>query len=232
MFQTALQLLISLLYNSANIQRELCCKGCGCKDWFWPFLLWSCSSSTQASFIIVIITVIMLNINIYFSHYVGEFTAEITSVRPGIPIKNFEDVLHHDYKVVANLDFYRNLLATAGSGSAKHQVYKKHLENAELWKNTKDEAGRYQYDFLRDLPDHPRTLLYAPSNYLNEGSPRYNKLTQDLFALEMDDEVKLVGGHAMQKNSEFLPIFNHYLRKQYENGLIQFLLSTGRQFNR
>ena len=151
-----------------------------------------------------------------------------------IPIKNFEDVIHHDYKVVTNSAFYRSLLGQAGAGSAKHQAYKMHLENKELWKNTKDKYGNFQYDFLRRMNPKmnkddfdPKTLLYGTSNYMNDASVEYNKIVEPLFALKMDDEVKLVGGHAMQKNSEFLPIFNHYLRKQFETGLLHFSLKTG-----
>ena len=166
-----------------------------------------------------------------------------------IPIKNFEDVIHHDYKVVTNSGFYRGLLASAGSGSAKYQVYKTHLENKELWKNSEDPTkGHRQYDFLRKIsgvwtpqsgcgewckdnletPPPSKTLLYATSNFMNPSSSReYNQIIGPLFALNMNDEVKLPGAHALQKDSEFLPIFNHYLRKQFENGLIYFSVNTG-----
>ena len=166
-----------------------------------------------------------------------------------IPIKNFEDVIHNGYKVVTNSGFYRDLLASAGSGSAKNQVYKEHLENKELWKNSKDPtAGYRQYDFLRKIsgvwtpqsgctqwckdnletPIPSKTLLYATSNFMNPSSSReYNQIIGPLFALNMNDEVKLPAAHALQKDSEFLPIFNHYLRKQFENGLIYFSVNTG-----
>ena len=61
----------------------------------------------------------------------GEITAEMTAVRGDIPIKNFEDVIHHGYKVVTNSDFYRDLLRISAPDTAKHQVYKMHLEGKE-----------------------------------------------------------------------------------------------------
>ena len=154
----------------------------------------------------------------------------MTAGKSGIPIKNFEDVIHHGYKVVTHGDFYKSLLANAGPGSAKHQVYKMHLENEELWTNTRDETGSYQYEFLRDLrlPENSKTLLYTTSNMMRSTSAVWNKqIINDLFALKMEDMVKLAGGHILQKDSEFLPIFNHYLAKQFENGLLWFSLSTG-----
>ena len=154
----------------------------------------------------------------------------MTAGKSGIPIKNFEDVIHHGYKVVTHGDFYKSLLANAGPGSAKHQVYKMHLENAELWTNSRDDYGNKRYEFLRDLrlPENSKTLLYTTSNMMRSTSAVWNKqIINDLFALKMEDMVKLAGGHVLQKDSEFLPIFNHYLVKQFENGLVGFSLSTG-----
>ena len=165
-----------------------------------------------------------------------------------IPIKNFEDVIHHDYRVVTHGPFYRGLLQSAGAGSAKHQVYKMHLENEKLWKNSKSPSGTYMYDFLRrisgvwtgrsgceewcrtnlETPTPSKTLLYTSSNYVrSSGNQKYDEIIEPLFALKMNDDVKLSGGHALQKDSEFLPIFNHYLGKQFENGMIYFSLSYG-----
>ena len=64
-----------------------------------------------------------------FAMYTTDITAEMTSGPPKIPIKNFEDVIYHNYKVITYSTFVERLMATSKNGSAKREVYDYHFEN-------------------------------------------------------------------------------------------------------
>ena len=52
-----------------------------------------------------------------FSYYTTDITAEMTSGPGDIPVHSFEDVIRHDYKVVAYSGFFSTLLADAKPGA-------------------------------------------------------------------------------------------------------------------
>ena len=68
----------------------------------------------------------------------------------------------------------------------------------------------------------PGTLIYATELKLAGGFAR-KQLTDQLFALRMDDASYVWGGLALQKDSEFLGLFNYYILKGIENGIIKTL---------
>ena len=49
-------------------------------------------------------------------------------------------------------------------------------------------------------------------------------LSHDLTALKLDDEIKTQAGLMLQKDSEFLQIFNYYLLRQFETGILKRIL--------
>ena len=50
-----------------------------------------------------------------------------------------------------------------------------------------------------------------------------DRLNKQVFALKMDDAVYGSGTLALQANSEFLPMFNHYILKEIESGYLKRL---------
>ena len=49
---------------------------------------------------------------------------------------------------------------------------------------------------------------------------------REVHPLKMDDESYSYGAFALQKDSEFLEIFNHYITKQYEHGILHRLFQA------
>ena len=146
---------------------------------------------------------------LFFVFYTGDITAEMTSGPSDIPIRTFEDVLHHNYKVISYSPYFGNILASSKPGSAKLEVYNYHFE----MKKDGDEAMNA---VIQD--SESKTLFYSYPSYLMPVTPSEKMLTDQLFALKMDDYVYGFTGLGLPKDSEFLQIFNHYILKAMEGG--------------
>ena len=72
-------------------------------------------------------------------------------------------------------------------------------------------------DSLDRVLDHPKTLMFFGSGLVSEDPERKRKLTltQELV---LDYYHTSIGGLALQKDSEFLQLFNHYTLKAKETG--------------
>ena len=87
-----------------------------------------------------------------FVFYSNDITAEMTSGPPIIPIRTFEDVLHHGYKVIARTSYDERFLASSKPGSARLEVYKNNFEKKSNL-----------YEILQAVIQDPdaKTLFYA-----------------------------------------------------------------------
>ena len=147
-----------------------------------------------------------------FTYYTTDITAEMTSGPSEIPIRTFEDVVHHDYKVVTGTPYYEQVLASARPGTAKNKVFNGYFESM----NDMDDA-------MKEVVNNPKTLCYAtPSSQIGQ-TPSQKALGEQTIALKMDDEVYGIGTLALQKDSEFFQIFNHYILKALESGCFKRL---------
>ena len=144
-----------------------------------------------------------------FVYYTTDITAEMTSGTPNIPIRTFEDVIHHDYKVIAASAYYGSILASSEPGTAKYEVYKEHLVHLGA-----SEKG------LKKIVAEPTTLMYASSLSAVPFFPEERTLTDQVVALNMDDSAHVMSAFGLQKDSEFLDLLNHYLLKEIEHGII------------
>lgn len=138
----------------------------------------------------------------------------MTSGPPRIPISTFEDVLHHKYKVISGTAYFDYILSTSAPGSAKHRVFN---TNYEL-KNGMPEAIKAM---LHD-PDK-KTLIYAIPKNLLAKTPSGKILANHAFALKMDDAIYGQGTFGLQRDSEFLQIFNYYILKALQGGVFKRL---------
>ena len=155
-----------------------------------------------------------------FICYSSEITAQMTSGPAKIPVRRFEDVIRHGYKVVSASNYYVNTLATASPDSAKHQAYKLHFETGSGLKVAKDGIKVAIAETISD----PKTLMLATELSLARFEKIEEKhLAYQLYALRMDDASYVWGGFALQKDSEFLGLFNFYLLKAIEHGTIKRL---------
>ena len=145
---------------------------------------------------------------LFFVFYTGDITAAMTSGPAKIPIKTFADVIAYDYQVVTGSGYFENILRTARPGSPMHEVYTtRFLGNMK----NKDTALAYT------LSD-PKILHYDIYSLVN---PR--ELVKQTFRLQMTDAVYGAGTVCLQKDSEFLQIFNHYIIKGHESGFLKRL---------
>ena len=148
-----------------------------------------------------------------FVYYTTDITAKMTSGPPNHPVENFEDVLYHGYNVIVATSFYRWLLATAPTESAKHEVYKKYIHNTnEIEMYDKNEA-------YKKVATEDKTLLFVETTALldKEANP------YDLEALNLEDAGKIYLTLTLHKDSEFLQIFNYYILKGHEHGIYKKL---------
>ena len=144
-----------------------------------------------------------------FAFYTTDITAKMTSGPSDIPIRNFEDVVSHKYKVVTHSTYYEGILSRSKLGSGKREVHNNQFEGIM----GHDEAIK---EVVRDSDS--KTLYYATPSQLMPLNPSDKLLKDQLFALKMDDSVYSTAGLALQLDSEFRQIFNHYILKAYETG--------------
>ena len=161
---------------------------------------------------LLILTTSMLTL-LMFIHYTTDITAEMTSGTPTIPIRTFEDVIHHDYKVIVPREYYGRILAAAKVGTAKYEVYKKYIEKGQEENN----------NVVKRVIAEPKTLFYGSSSSIVPGrltTEAEKALYDQVVALKMDDSVDVMAAYGLQKDSEFLDLLNHYILKEIEHGII------------
>ena len=149
-----------------------------------------------------------------YTFFTTDITAQMTSGPPDLPIRNFEDVLTYEYKVIAFSPYPESILRSSKTGSAKLEVYENHFE----MKKDKEEAITTIIND-KDL----KTLIYSPVSTLVPTNSKQKELTDQTFDLKMDDSLFGISTLALQKHSEFLQIFNYYILKAIEGGLLKRL---------
>ena len=195
-------------------------------------------SKRLLSFTTSILTLLM------FIYYSNDITSKMTAGSAPISVRTFDDVINLGYKVIIVGEHHLMLLAESKEGSAKHDVYKLYFEE-----DHKKIKAYYAYERLvtekdpkmtqEAMPEKPKwfdwtkenlvlaekmiledekTLFYCASTCvgkpLKEGK---------VVALDMDDTFYTLGGFALRTDSEFLSVFNHYLLKAFQSGILKRL---------
>ena len=176
-----------------------------------------------------------------FIYYSNDITSKMTAGTPPTPIRTFEDVLDHGYKVIIVGSYYYGLLRNSKNGSAKQVVYQNHFaefleniqnyEEAIYWKQKTyeqfiEEGGQelpWWYEWNQQnlrmaaekIKNDPETLFYCASSCLHKQIKEGTVL-----ALDMDDTYYTLGGFGLPTDSEYLSMFNHYLLKAFERGIL------------
>ena len=163
---------------------------------------------------ILMLTVSMLTL-LMFTYYTTDITAKMTSVTPEIPIRTFEDVMDQGYKVIVSTAFYKIILAESEQERAKYKVYKKYIENERV-RDKENEA-------LKEVISGEKTLWYSTYLEMVPDSPKRKLLLDQVVALKMDDSLFGLTSFGLQNNSEFLEIFNHFILKEFEHGILNRL---------
>ena len=141
----------------------------------------------------------------FFVCYSTDITGKMTFTGSEIPVRTFEDVIHHDYKVTMSNYYTVNLLKRAKEGSAKREVFKKYIHSESY-----EEA-------LEMVTKDPKALFYAWEGVLVDEQTQ--KFQGEVYALKMDDATYSQNAIGLRKDSEFRQMFNYYLQKQIEHGI-------------
>ena len=166
------------------------------------------TTAKQTATRILTLTLSMLAL-LTFAYYTTDITAEMTSGPPKIPVRNFEDITHHGYRVILSSSYLKNILAAEKPGSAKHMVYKTDIEPREKLL-TMAEA-------FEKVATEPKTLYYSCKCAM--ANKRAKPYQGHLVALNLDDDGDALSSFLLLKDSEFLPLFNYYLLKAHEHGI-------------
>ena len=145
-----------------------------------------------------------------FVAFSTKITAEMTSSPSEIPVRTFEDVIKHNYKIVTFSPYYAQLLRNAKPGTAKNIVYNSYLKELPL--------NKTERKAIFEVVSEPKTLWYTVFSATHSTNPKDLQYTNQFFALKMDDAVYGILTLGLQKDSEFLQVFNHYILKQFETG--------------
>ena len=190
---------------------------------------------------VLALTTSMLTL-LVFIYYSNDITAKMTAGSPPIPVRTFDDVLERGYKVIVVGQHHPTLLRESKTGTAKHSVYKLFFEedlgiidkyfdamNQKTHEQFMEEGGEALpewYDWTQEnfvsavtqIINDPKTLWYCGNNCFPQAI-----MEGKVVALDMDDTLKTWGGFYLRPNSEYLSVFNHYLLKAFETGILQKL---------
>ena len=169
---------------------------------------------------IMSITTAMVTLLI-FIYYGNDITAKMTAGAPPHPVKTFDDVLAYDYKVIIVGYYHLGLLRDSPPGSSKRTVFETFFEENDPKDGKENDLfmpwNGPNLDLARDIiKEDLKTLFYCADSCVNLD----NTPDDRLLSLKMHDTFYTLGGYALQNNSEYLDIFNHYLLKQLEHGIV------------
>ena len=132
-----------------------------------------------------------------FSFWTADITAGMTNGPRKVAIKNFQDVIDNDYKVITRPSSANSeLLRTARDGTPMLKV----------WNDMKDDESKFQIkvsDALNIIDNDPKTLFWAPDTNIL-GNHRYEWL-------KLEDAIYTQAGFCVQQNSEFTELFNYLI---------------------
>ena len=181
-----------------------------------------------------------------FIYYCNDITSKMTAGPPPINVRTFDDALDQGYEVIVVGSYHWQLLQYSMNGTAKHAIYKKYLKRYEndifeyrRWRQgqtTEEIKADEEYENIDNVPQWyfwtQQNFVWAAETIFNdnkvlwfchESSQNWNTSQGKVVSLKMDDSYYSYFGFGLQKDSEFMAIFNHYLLKAYETGILNRL---------
>ena len=171
-------------------------------------------STKQAAIRIMTITTSFMTFIIY-AYYSSEITAKMTSGPSQFPVRTFKDVIKEGYSVVAPGDYYETLLAQSDPRSARYEVYKRHVEP--------DKDALSRKDAIKKVATEEKVLYFAAEWTIVVQASYVQPYRNQLFAVKLDEKMYAQLSFGLTKDSEFLPLFNHFILKEYEAGIMMKL---------
>ena len=151
---------------------------------------------------------------VLFSFYSAILTSLMAATAPPIEIESLWDVLRLDLDVlVFENTAQETVLKLADEGTVLNLIYEKKIKDNPHAKVSTDEQ---KYGLMKK---NPGQVLEFGSEF---GHDRQN----GIIALNINDKFIESLALGFQKDSELLPIFNFYLAKLRENGVLSQILTT------
>ena len=176
-----------------------------------------------------------------FVYYSNDITAKMTAGSPPIPVRSFTDVLDLDYMVIVVGTYHLRILEESQIGTAKHSVYKRSFEKYDEliseFENAVTIEPRSLEQYNSEGGQVPHWVDWTTEN-LDWALDQIIKDLKTLFfcavscvgdvleagkvvVLKMDDAHITWGGFGLRPDSEYMSLFNHYLLKGIENGILK-----------
>ena len=173
-----------------------------------------------------------------FIYYSNDITAKMTAGYPPHPVRTFQDVLDHGYRVIVVGNLQLHLLRSAKKDSAKFKVYELSLEKEDkmidkyyekIDSGEPEEAKKFlpswfsytqeNFDLAAEqIIEDKNTLWYCHKECADEEIGKGN-----VVDLKMEDTHYTYGGWALKLDSEYVSVLSHYVMKGYESGIFHRL---------
>ena len=171
---------------------------------------------------ILALTTSMLTL-LLFIYYANDITAKMTAGSPPISLNSFGDVLNGGYEVI----FLKSthgvyLLGSLEAALDQRAITQKANEIPNWYKApakyiSQMEPGDWA---IEKITSDPKSLLYCPDNSCDEnGDVRKGRVV----AFKMEDAQYSSYVLFLRTESEYLSLFNHYLLKAFETGIMRRL---------
>ena len=163
----------------------------------------------------IIFMTLYLSSFLLFAFYTADLTAMMTTSSPPNEVNTFETIIGDGYKIVTwDKGLLHDLFVTSKS-QPYHGIYTKHMES--------DPESMIQFgqDIGQVLAEH--------ENYAFFGSALYFYNRTDIDKLDVIGSYDTFLALGLQKDSELLPLFDYYLIKMKQSGLLAKLLSGWQQ---
>ena len=184
---------------------------------------------------------------VVFVYYCNDITSKMTAGPPPINVHSFDDALDQGYEVIVVGKYHWRLLKNSENGTSKNAVYKRYFEEYEndileyiLWthgRTAEEIRAGVKYGKIDKVPkwffdNTEQNLDLAAERIINDKKvlwfchssvQNWNNSQGKVFSLKMEDSITTYAGFALQKDSEFMAIFNHYLLKAHETGILNRL---------
>ena len=162
------------------------------------------------------ITTSMLTLLMYVL-YCNDITAKMTAGTK-ISIRSFEDVLEQGYRVIAVGPYHPGLLKESKIGTAKRDVYDLYF-GEDFEESDKYILSPETMDWAAETKLRERNTLWYCASYCLYNPIYKGKIEQ----LKMDDAYYVNFGFHFGADSEYRTMFNHYLLKEHEHGILKRL---------
>ena len=157
---------------------------------------------------------------VFYASYSAVFTSVLTVTPPGQEIKSFSDLLSLGYEVYIwksgqNVEYLKN----SSLGSDKSNIYQNMINGQSSYEISSVEDG------LKALKRNVPTVFFGGSTSFF-GHPEVVAMPKFL------ESYRVAESFGLQRNSEFQDVFNHFLLKMDEDGILDKITKKWKESSR